>query len=500
MEAHQSISDYFRERIILHNAAQGEMAKIKARHAPMYIAEMRYMRVGDSIHGLVKTDGDQFQCTRWYEFLNVAFGFIETMGVADKVAQISEFRSHMRVLAGEAVLNFDVPRIRTPLSKRVRDERGEAGDPTGAPVSQQLCLSGAGGSYRPVETRVDGGGTKLFHQTVLVGAPQSKQSFTSDGAAALVSRPVTAASVNLFAPNPDAVAKLFEFLTGKIYKPSHAFAVIPGERKQEEFKRKRKTLNVAPPVMRAIARFLPPFVTTSQALTELLDKTPACQVVDMTELSQYFQHYSWAGCFTLFMAPFPIDFTYGVGPEAERRACFLELWRRALKLEGALAKMSSYLETLFECVIATSTHSRTQMPPRFSTVPTKVIGNVRTLLLAGAGLQGSGKSFWHVDESTLEYLKVLPECGDPKITERINWLKSSREAAFEVFYPNVDELSLLPTLALVFSLREQLSRLDDESSRHRVLETMKLSSGSRAKIYHSYCLGWLIKYGGELTR
>ena len=139
------------------------------------------------------------------------------------------------------------------------------------------------------------------------------------------------------------------------------------------------------------------------------------------------------------------------------------------------------------------------MPPRLSSVPPKVIGNVRSLLLAGAGLYGCGKSFWHEGLARKAYLEALPACGDPQITERIKWLQGGRAAAFEVLYPHVDELSLLPTLALVFSLREPLSHLNEETCRKQVLEIMKGERDSRVRLY-SDCLGWLERYGGELTR
>jgi hypothetical protein len=456
----------------------------------MYIAELRFRQDGDLIHGLAKTDGDQFQFTRWYEFLNAVFGSIETMSVGDKVAQISEFRNHLRVLSGDAVLNFDVPGT-TRFGKRAREAREDGG----APATKQLCLSGAGGSYRPVETRVDGNQTKLLQQTVLVAAQPPKQSLSSDGA----SRQDSSIPASIFMPNPDAVVRLCEFLTDKVYKGLPVVDSIPGESKVNEHKRKKKALSFAPLVMRAVARFLPPFTTTNQVWAEVSVKLPAGQAMELAELNQCFQPTSWHGCFALSMNPYSIDFTYGVGPEVERKACFLELWRRALNLEGALAKLVVYLDRLFECVVATSAFTPGHMPPRLSSVPPKVIGNVRTLLLAGAGLHGNGKSFWEESASRQEYLKTLPACGDPQITERIKWLQGGRDAAFEVLYPHVDELSLLPTLALVFSLREPLSHLDEETCRKQVLEIMKGERESRVKLY-SDCLGWLERYGGELTR
>ena len=491
-DPHQSVADQFRKRIIEHNVNQGELSRIKARHAPMYIAELRFRRECDHIHGLAKTDGDQFQFTRWYEFLNAVFGFIETMSVPDKVAQISEFRNHLRVLSGDAVLNFDVPGTsRLSLGKRGYDAREDGG----APAPKQLCLSGAGGSYRPVETRVDGAQTKSMQQTMLVGGQSLKQTFSSDGA----SRQDSSIPASIFMPNPDAVVRLCEFLSDKVYKTLPVVDVIPGESKANEHKRKKKAWSIAPLVMRAVARFLPPFTTTNQVWAEISMKLPAGQAMELAEVNQCFQPTSWHGCFTLSMNPYSIDFTYGVGPEVERKACFLELWRRALNLEGALAKLVAYLDRVFECVVATSPSPPGHMPPRLSSVPPKVIGNVRSLLLAGAGLYGCGKAFWHEGLARKAYLEALPACGDPQITERIKWLQGGRAAAFEVLYPHVDELSLLPTLALVFSLREPLSHLNEETCRKQVLEIMKGERDSRVRLY-SDCLGWLERYGGELTR
>ena len=495
-DSRQSIAEYFRSRIFEHNAVQAELAKIRARHAPLYIAELRFRREGDFIHGLVKTNGEQFQFTRWYEFLNTALGFFETMGGADKVAQISEFKNQMRVLTGDAVINFDVPSsLRTPLNKRLLDMQTDVGEP----AAKQLCLSGAGGSYRSVETKVEGSQTKMLHQTMLTGSQLPKQPIPSEGAPTPTPCPDASGHLHLFMTNPDSVVKMCEVLIERVYKSPPVIDVIPEESRQNEHKRKKKAWGLAPLVMRAIARFLPPFTSLSQAWAELSGKIPAGQSVELTALNQCFHPTSWQGCFALFMTPYPMDFTYGVGPEVERRACFLELWRRALNLEGALAKLGGYVDKLLECVIATSSSVRGQTPPRLSSVPPKIIGNLRALLLAGAGQHGSGRSFWCGNESRQEYLKALPECGDPKIVDRIEWLKGNRDAAFEVLYPNVDELSLLPSLALVFSLREPLSHLNENECRKQVLKIMKGERESRVKLY-SDCLGWLQKYGGELTR
>jgi hypothetical protein len=454
----------------------------------------------DSVRVLVKTGGDQFQFTRWYEFISSVFGLVETMGVDDKVAQIQTFRTQMRVLSGESVIDFDVPNSsHTPVGKRVRESAG-AGE---QPASKLLSLSAAAESYRPVGTKVDGSGARMMQQTMLVGQPSAaRQSLSFDGGAVLEPRPPAPPPVNWFATPPDSVSRLCDYLLGRLplYKQPSLVEVIETESKEDEFKRKKKLLNHVPNVMRAINRMLPSVITSSQASGRLPDTLQADRAFDLADLVQWFQQTSWSGVFTHFLPAYPVELTFGIGPETARRACFLELWRRALNLEGAMAKQAGYLRTLMECATSTvASSSAVQVPPSLSAVPLKIVGNIRALLSAGAGTFGSGAGFWDAKPDELVFLQCLPEGGAVEVVDLIKWLKGNREAAFEALYPQVDELSLIPTLALIFSLRTSLATLDSEDSRRQVLDALKCDHASRTQLY-TQCLGRLVHYGARLTR
>ena len=496
-DSNANTADHFRRLITNHNAQQQEQAARKHRFAPIHISELRFICELGIARVLVKTDGDQFQFTRWYDFINSVFGVVETTSVEDKVAQIQTFKTHMRVLSGDSVLDFPaLSNSRTPAGKRARDS-GESGEDIAAKQLLALSGAGAGESHRPVETKVDGSHTKMMQQTVLVGQPPTARQALSFGSGAPALAAPPRAPVDWIAPPSDSLGRLCDFFLGRlpVYKQPMLFDEIEAESRDDEYKRKKKGLNYVPNVMKTANKLLPAVITHSQTNGKLPDGL----AFDLVELAQVFQQTSWQGVFTLFLPAYPVELTYGIGQDVARRSCFVELWRRALKLEGALAKQTLYLRTLMECATSSGLVSAGQTPPSLSTVPPQAIGNIRALLSAGAGAFGSGATFWHARPDGVAYLQCLPEGGRAEVLDAIHWLQANRAAAFEALYPQVDELSLMPTLALIFGLRAPLASLDAEGPRKQVLEAVRDDCASRVRLY-AHCLGWLVHYGARLTR
>lgn len=415
------------------------------------------------------------------------------MDQSSKIKQIDDFATRMRHLDSRSIIIFDVPDQRTPLKKRSLDNDAvDEQTPT-----KQLALSTPEKSLPPVATRLFGASSAvMLQQTVLTGASQPLS--LQFGGEPLLSQHRAAGdeggSVNagLFTPPADAVTKLCNFLVGKygLYKTPKA---IDGRREGESAEayreRMRRQLNTVPTVGKIMGLLLPPILQQSpKEKGGLYTMFPAGHVDVLVAL----QKMCSKGVYSPSMTPDSQELSYGVdwvsGREATRGQCFfLELWRRALKLEDALAKLLKFLLEIVECVA----------PSALNAVPPQTRGNVRALLASGAGLYGGGSAFWTPRPITC--LVKLNEGGDPKVQETIKWLGDNRADAFTALSPFIEELNvLLPTLAHVATLHEDLCRLDDLAAAQEVLRALGEDRELRMRVYTS-CCGWLVLYGGKLT-
>lgn len=462
------------------------------RFAPIYILEVRCLPGDeDTTLCLLHTNGSQFQFTRWYEFLIRSLGFVERMDQNSKLKQIEDFSTRMRHLDERSVLRFDVPGQRTPTKKRGSDD-GEAVKQT---PSKQLVLSTPEKSYPPVATRLYGSSsTVMLQQTVLTGASQPSSSQLGDEpllsqhrAAGEAGGPV---QLNVFVSSGDAVAKLCDFLVGK-YATYKSFKSVHGRREGESAEvyreRMRGQLNSTPTVAKIIGLFLPPILQPQRFKLNLYTMFSHGHADLLVALHRMFTK----GVYAPSMTPDSQELTYRVdcfsGREMTRGSCFLELWRRALKLEGALADLLKFLLKIVECVV----------PSALKTVAIQTHGNLRTLLASGAGLYGGGSAFW--TPRSMACLEKLNEGGDPKVQETVDWLSRNRVNAFSALSPFIEELHvLLPTLAQVATLRDDLCHLDDPNVAQEVFDAVNEDRKSRLDVYTS-CCGWLVVYGGKLT-
>ena len=335
------LGNVFRE----HNEKEFELTEsrgcMESRCASLYISEVRCAPADeDTTQCLMYTNGPQFQSTRWFKMLRAVLGIVETMGQEDKSKQIAKFTSSMRHLDDESVLKFTVP---SSQKKRALDT-GAAAD---QPPPKQLALSEK--SYPPVPTRVNGSSSTMLQQTVLTGVspppsakqiePVLSQHRSSEGAPSL-------SLEGLFAPQSDAVGKLCDFLTGK-QPPFKAPKIVDSRRDGESAEayraRVRKALNQQPVIVRVISKLLPPALTASSRVLQSLLSTEDSNA--LLRLQRMFQMSSWRGVFILYPMSDSQELTYGVDcapdDEASKRSCYLELWRRALKLEGALLTIIS---------------------------------------------------------------------------------------------------------------------------------------------------------------
>lgn len=491
-----STIEYLRTRLADLNEKEHEKetqrSETGARFAPIYILEARCLPGDeDTTLCMLHTNGSQFQFTRWYDFLNRSFGFIERMDQNSKIKQIDEFATRMRHLDSRSIIAFDVPGQRTPTKKRCADD-DEAVKQT---PTKRLALSTPEKSHPPVATRLYGSSSAvMLQQTVLTGAPLPSSSQQLGGGEPLLSQHRAAGDegesvhAGIFAPSGDAVAKLCSFLVGKygMYKtPKTIDGRRSGESAEAYRERMRRQLNTVPVVGRIMVLFFPPVLQSVKDKGMLYSMFPAGHV----DLLVTLQKLCTKGVYSPSMTPDSQELTYGVdcGIEVSRGSCFLELWRRALKLEGALAELLKFLLKIVECVTASA----------LKTVASQTCGNLRMLLASGAGLYGGGSAFW--TPRSIACLEKLAKGGDPKVLETIEWLGQNRGNAFSALAPFIEELNvLLPTLAQVATLRDHLGHLDDPSAAQFVFREISQDRKDKMHIYTS-CCAWLILYGGKLT-
>ena len=493
-----STIEYLRTRISEYNEKEREIATQRgetgARFAPIYIMEVRCLPGdGDTTLCILHTNGSQFQFTRWYDFLNRALGFVERMDQDSKIKQIDDYATRMRTVDSRSILVFDVPDQRTPMKKRSLDD----GDAVKQTPTKQLALSTPEKSLPPVATRLFGGSsTVMLQQTVLTGAQPPLSSQLGGEYGPLLSqhraagREGESVPAELFTPSVDAVPKLCSFLVGKYgtYRTPKSIDVRQDRESAEAYReRMRKQLNSTPIVGRIMVLFFPPVVQSMKNKGVLYSMLPAGHV----DLLETLHKMCTKGVYSPYLTPDSQELSYGIDclgdKEATRGSCFLEIWRRALKLENALAELLKFLSGVIECVGQSA----------LNTVSSQTRGNLRALLAAGAGLYGDGGAFWTT--RPIACLVKLNEGGDPKVQETIKWLSDHRADAFTALSPFIEELSvLLPTLAHLATLRDDFGHLDDLSVAQEVLKALGEDRKLRMKVYTN-CCGWLVLYGGKLT-
>lgn len=491
----ESAIEYIRNRIVNSNRNERESAikaiELNSRNAPIYISEVRCLPGdGDTTLCLLHTNGSQFQFTRWYTFLSKTLSFVERMDQKSKLAQIDDFASRMRHLDSESVFPFDVPDQRTPTKKRSQLETED--EAVEQPVTKQLVLSTPEKSSL---TRVPGSSsTVMMRQTILTGASQPLSSQLGGEPLLSQHRAVgyEGGSVHaaMFTPSGGAMAKLGDYLVGRYptYKGHKTFEGRKDGESAEAFRdRARKQRNSVPTVGKIMTLFLPPVLQSSKGSGGLF----AVLSAGHAELLVTLQKMCCKGVYSPSMTPDSQELSYGVdclgGGEMSRKSCFLELWRRALNLERALADLLKFLLGMVECVT----------PSTLKTVSLQTLGNLRALLLSGAGLYGGGSDFWNA--RSMACIEKLNEGGDPRVHETITWLSGNRANAFSVLSPFIEELNvLLPTLAQIALIKDDLCRLDDEATAQGVFNTLNDDRKLRMNV-HTQCCGWLIVYGGKLT-
>lgn len=467
--------------------AQKKAANPNSRVAPLFVGKLYYVVVKGKTQCLAYTQGgDQFEFSKWYEFISASFQDVEAMEDHDKFEQIKSFG---RNLQRYACIKFE----ESLPSKRGADEldSGHAQTP-----AKQMAL---GDSFQPV--RVGDGVMKqsrIIAVTVDCGA---KQNLKFDGVGEDVRESSGDAVDNLFRkPDDDYVRKaLTAFLTGKvpIYKPAKVIeGGAPGEKASDKCIRGKRSLNGSSAGWKCIQTMFSLVVKTSQGRDVLHGKLSPKHMEDLMCLDRLLNPVSWQGVLTGYMQPDSQELRYdiplpGVDAEIARRACFTELWRRALNLEGALAKMTLFFATIIGRTPAAG----------LSVVSRQTVANVAALISAGAGLYPEDGCFWK--KRVPDYIQKLSSIEgdrDKDVSALIDWLADNRGNAFIALHPKAHELDvLLPAMAYIYSIRESLGNLRDLDALKQILDDLRLEIQSRTELYAS-CCAWLVVYGAKLTR
>jgi hypothetical protein len=488
-----STLEFLRDSFDAFNASERDSEVKKretgSRSAPFYISELRCLPAdGGTTLCLLHTNGDQFQFTRWYEMLNRALGFVEKMDQESKLKQIADFTTRMRHLDAKSVLRFDVPGT---TMKRLIPQDSDSAQTTPTKKlalliperSQGLAASRAGSSPS----------APILQQTVLTAVTQKSPVGTKQPPL-LPGNEDGSSAESLFKPSDDAVGKLINFLVGKyvFFRPSRTFEAKGDKESEDDYRsRVKKQLTLPPVLAKIIANFLPLFLSSKGKIGVLYTMLPAGHVDSLASLQKLFcPVVSWKGVYALYLTADSQELSYGIdwvnGGEMSRKSCYLELWRRALRLEGALAAQCAFFMKIVECV----------SPPTLTTVSAQTLGNVRALLSSGAGLYSGGAGFW--TPRSVDCLRKLKEGGDPKVQEALNWLGENRANAFNALFPFVGELDLLPTLAHIVTLSSDLGNLRDIDAVQRVLKSLSDDRESKMRLYR-LCCDWLCLYGGKIT-
>lgn len=460
-------------------------ANPSTRFCPLAIGRLHYLEVeaNDNTQFLAYTKSrQQFEFTKWYDFLHNVFAITETMKDQDKFEQIKDFSLRLKRVK---CIDFEGG---VGCKRGGGDESDDAFTPL-----KKIVL----GESLPA-VRV---GDTMMKQTTLMAVPDSngaKQCDPSDGVDAQLTEAETVAR---FFQAPDEryiKSSLLAYLSGAgripaFKTPPAIAAATPGDNKHLNYKEARKSLNTTPSAMKLIHIMFPPFFKKSTGREFLLGKLSAEHVDCLLGLERLLSPGSWQGIYTLYMTVDSQELNYdvpspGLDGGVVKKACFTELWRRALKLEDALAKFAVYFSDII---------GKTPLAA-LNVVSRQTIGNVVAFLSAGPGLYVEEGCFWK--KRLPDFLQKLTGCAaDPAVLEILEWLGANRGGAFTALYPKAHELdALIPVMAYVFNIRDSLGNLKDLKTAMRVVEGVKEEVKSRVQLYAA-CTLPLMLYGAKTT-
>lgn len=308
-----------------------------------------------------------------------------------------------------------------------------------------------------------------------------------------IAKPTPKPKENPFKVSDQAVAAVADFLASTPYHTPPAVSAIEDEDPSAYAQTKRKALNRTPKVLSAIHALLPPVLKHSvhlkspSLLTGLLGHTETLQ-----SLFKFWQQGTWTGCTALLHFNYSEYTNYGVPPSPDAYASVLELHRRAIRLEGALSRLTKFIAAVTE---------RSQSLKRLSH---QALTDAAAVLASGSGAFGAGVYFWAAPPNSglvQKLLNALPQgregaCANPEA----DWLASRRGVAFTRLHPRITELDWgIPLLALAFKLREHFHRLEAPEAASLVLGALRSDTEDKLKVYHQELVP-LALYGGRLTK
>jgi len=466
------------------SAKQKKAANPSSRFSPLTIGRLYYNSVAESKTKLLaytKT-GQQFEFTKWNDFVHKVFDISETMKDSDKFAQIKDFSA---CLKRAKFINFDGG---AGCKRGVDDGSDDMQTPT-----KKIVL---GDSYPAVRV-----GDGMMKQTKLVAVfdhAGTKECDSSDGSGAQAKEADNTARFFQMLDEKEIKKMLHDFLigTGKtpVFKPLPALVEpAPGGSMYQKYKDERRAFNTMPSAMKLIQMMFPPFFKTSKGRDCFLGKLSSQHLESLMGLERLILPSSWQGIYTLYMTVDSQELTYDIPmPESEsvvmKKACFTEVWRRALNLEGALAKLAVYFSDII---------GKTQ-PAALNVVSRQTIGNVVAFLSAGPGLYVEEGCFWK--KRQLDFLQKLSGfAADPVVLETLKWLDENRGDAFTALYPKAHELDvLIPVMAYIFNIRKSLGDLNNEETVVKVVEGLREEIKSKIQLYVA-CMLRTVLYGARCT-
>ena len=209
------------------------------------------------------------------------------------------------------------------------------------------------------------------------------------------------------------------------------------------------------------------------------------------KINAFFRTHNWEYMWSL--CPFN-DMQYPVYSATQRNRSigrsYLELARRALRLEGEIARI---VAKLYEVV---------GVIPSMIVIPDVAQGIARLLLERNCGrLCGGGEDrFFLLEPRGDEVTRKLREGTDQGTLKMLDFLARGREAAFGSGYIVESPLAwLLPTIAFLFEHRELLAGVANKDNAKRLRELLEAEWEKRRDVYW-LAMTPLVKYGAFLTR
>ena len=288
---------------------------------------------------------------------------------------------------------------------------------------------------------------------------------------------------------------LTDYLTGTPYHHPAAVPPIAADEDALAYSRgKRKALNKTPKVLSVIKAFLPPIIRHN---THLRHPTLLVGLLGHIETLQglvdWWQQGDWSGCTALLHFNYSEFTNYGFPPTPTPYASVLELHRRALRLEGAVSSLSTYLAAVVQ-----NSHGL----KRLSQLS---LADAAAVLASGSGAYGTGRDFWtpappssSVVHKLLGALSPAKDAAPPN--QEAAWLAANRINAFTRLHPGITELDWgISLLALVFRLQQHLARLETAEAAESLRGALQRDTANKLHVYYQQLLP-LALYGGNLTK